>query len=429
MRYFLVLLALLVGLAGCAPLQQPSVPAATTAPAVETQPPAPTPGSPQLTNEPPPAGVNRIKVWLPPHMDPAGDTPAARLLKSRLDQFSRQHTGLVIEARVKALNGPGGLLDALTTTSAAAPLALPDLIALPRADLETAALKGLLQPLEMPAAAVDDKGWYDYTRELARVQDSLFGLPFAGDTLVLVYRKSKVPEPPADWSAALELTTPFVFPASDPNSLFILAMYQSNGGVLRDQDGRPFLDAEIFSQVLEFLADAEERGVMPYWLAQYQGDGEIWDAFLENRVDLAVTWLSNTLAAAPEDTAYALLPATQGKDFTYASGWVWAMAARDRETRALSLELAQFLTEDTFCARWIELLGFLPVSSGMLAAWPESEARPVLQQAALSAHLLPTTDILTSLGIPVQQAAVSILKKQAEPQAAAQAAAGGLTGP
>jgi len=206
-------------------------------------------------------------------------------------------------------------------------------------------------------------------------------------------------------------------------------MVQSNGGALRDADGRPFLDVDVFSQVLTFLADAEERGVMPYWLAQYDTDQETWDAFQEKRADLVVTWLSRFLAEPSEDTSFALLPSAQGKDFTFASGWVWAMAARDQQRQALSIELAQYITEDAFLANWVQELGLFPVSAGALGSLPESEQKALFEQAALSARLLPATDILTSLGLPAQQAAVSILKNQAEPLTAAQEAAKGLTSP
>jgi hypothetical protein len=81
--------------------------------------------------------------------------------------------------RIKALDGPGGLLDALSAANAAAPLALPDLILLPRPQLETAALKGLLTPFDGLSASLNNGDWYDYARDLAQLQDSTFGLPLA----------------------------------------------------------------------------------------------------------------------------------------------------------------------------------------------------------------------------------------------------------
>ena len=80
--------------------------------------------------------------------------------------------------RIKAPDGPGGLLDSLTTASAAAPLALPDLVALPRPIMETAALKGLVHPYQNLTSPIDEPDWYPYARQLARLQDSIFGIAF-----------------------------------------------------------------------------------------------------------------------------------------------------------------------------------------------------------------------------------------------------------
>ena len=96
--------------------------------------------------------------------------------------------------------GQGGLLDALTATNAAAPGALPSLILLNRQDMETAALKGLILPLDDMTAVMGSTDWYPYAQDLARLQGSIFGLPFAGDALALVYRPVRFPSPPKSWN-------------------------------------------------------------------------------------------------------------------------------------------------------------------------------------------------------------------------------------
>ena len=47
-----------------------------------------------------------------------------------------------VEVRLKEAAGTGGLLKSLSAASAAAPLAMPAVVALSRPDLEAAALKG-----------------------------------------------------------------------------------------------------------------------------------------------------------------------------------------------------------------------------------------------------------------------------------------------
>ena len=58
------------------------------------------------------------------------------------------------------------------------------MVALSRADLEVAALKGLVFPLDGVSTVIDEADWYDYARQLAMVQGTTFALPFAGDALV-----------------------------------------------------------------------------------------------------------------------------------------------------------------------------------------------------------------------------------------------------
>ena len=188
-RIFLLLVIL--SLAGCEglPLPEPS-PTVEPSPAVTpTVPPPP-------KDTPTPSGPVTLTLWLPPEFDPESGTPAGEILKTRLNEFSARRPNARVDVRIKALDGPGGLLDSLSTASAAAPLALPDLVALPRPTLEVAALKGLLHPFDELTDSIDNSDWYDYARQLARVQNSTFGLPFAGDAMIMVYRTTMVSEPP-----------------------------------------------------------------------------------------------------------------------------------------------------------------------------------------------------------------------------------------
>ena len=90
---------------------QPTEPATAESPVAAT--PSATASSPQV-----------LRIWLPPEFDPQAETPAADILRARLEEFTRRRAGMRIEVRVKAVEGPGGLLDALSSASAAAPLGL-----------------------------------------------------------------------------------------------------------------------------------------------------------------------------------------------------------------------------------------------------------------------------------------------------------------
>jgi ABC-type glycerol-3-phosphate transport system substrate-binding protein len=369
-----------------------------------------------------------LRIWLPPQFDPASDTPAGKMLQSHLEEY-RQRRGVNLEVRIKTVSGLGGLMDSLSTTSAAAPSALPDLIALPRDLLETATLKGLLHSYNGLTTILDAADWYVYSQELARVQDSIFGLPFAGDALIQAYDQNTISTPPADWAMTLTSGWPLLFPASDPQSLFTIAMYQADHGVLVNEQGRPFLDSKPLSEVLTFYSSARGLGVMPENLTQFQSYQQVWDEFLAHRANLVIVWSSSYLSNQLMESSIAPIPTPDGGSFTLASGWVWALAARQEEHYELAVELAEFLTEEQFLANWTGEIGYLPVRSSSLVGWSDASLQTILNQISTSAHLIPSSVFLSGIDTSLQQAVVQILKGQNDPVTAAQSAASSLTEP
>ena len=156
---------------------------------------------------------------MPPQFDPESDTPAGDLLQERLDLYTAQRPDIRIETRVKASSGTGGLLDSLSSANAAAPLVVPDLILLPRTSLEIAALKGLLFPYDGLTDTLDESDWYPYAQELGQIQTSTFGLPFAGNALVSLYRPSEIETLPLIGLRARKRSADR-FPRSGRGSLF-----------------------------------------------------------------------------------------------------------------------------------------------------------------------------------------------------------------
>jgi ABC-type glycerol-3-phosphate transport system substrate-binding protein len=346
-----------------------------------------------------------------------------------LDEFTDRRPDIRLEVRIKTIDGPGGILDTLTTASAAAPLNLPDLVALPRPSLETAALKGLLHPYDELTDTMQDPDWYEYARQMAYLQDSTFGLPFSGDTMFMAYRTTTINEPPREFSETLSATGPLVFPAADTQALSTLTLYQATGGAILDEQGRPFLDVDPLSEVLTFYQDGATNELLPLWLTQLETDEEAWDAFLEERAEMAFTWTSTYLQEIPPDTAGAHIPTLDGTPFTIANGWVWALASPDPEHRSISAELAEFLTDRVFLAEWNSALGYLPPRPSSLPNWEPIPMRSLANQISLAANLIPSTDVLNSLGPPLQEATLEVLKLQIEPLTAAEMAAENISGP
>jgi len=400
-------------------------------PTASTEPIAPTTSAPaQPTPTLAPAGPVKLSIWLPSSFSPISDDPAANLLQKRLEEFQSRNLDVIIETRVKAVDGPGGLLDSLTTASAAAPAALPDLVALPRHLLEAAALKGLLLPLDSLTTAMSDPDWYPYALELAHLQNNVYGFPFAGDALVQIYHTETITQPLTSWARVIKAGRPLAFAAASENCLFTLAQYQANGGPVLDEQGRPSLSAAELGEVLTFYQTLTQNGVMTEaLLTQLQNDDQVWDAFMQNQAELAIIWTSRYLSNPNDQTAIAPIPSAGGKPFSLATGWVWALVGRNEEERRLAVDLAEFLTDSHFLADWSLAAGFLPTRPSSLSFWPDQAPKTTIGMIATETHLLPPTDVVSSLLAPLQQATLSIIKAQTDPVSAAQAAASSLTNP
>ena len=374
-------------------------------------------------------GPVTLQVWLPPEFDPASGTLAGKLLQARLDEFTSRRPNTRIEVRVKPLEGPGSVLEALVTASAAAPLALPDLVALRRPDLEAAAVKGLLRPLDDLIPPIDEADWYEYARQMARLQDSTYGLPFAGDAQLLVYRTVSIPEPPHTFSDTFSVPGPLIFTAADPQALFTLMEYQASGGRILDDQGRPALQNLPLTQVLNYLHIAAVNELMPNWLTQFQDDDQAWNSFSEGNGTMIATWMSRYLKNQLADTGGAPIPTFNGKPLSLASGWVWALASPDPEHQRLSADLAKYLSEGDFLAEWTTAAGYLPTRISAMPSWGTPQQRSLAQEIVSAAQLIPAVDVLNSLGPALEAATIQVLKQQNDPIDAAREAIESLTKP
>ncbi len=336
-----------------------------------------------------------LRVWLPPEFDPNADTPAAVLLKTRLNAFAQVHPSLTLDVRIKSAEGDAKLLDILSLTHDAAPDTLPDLIALQRPDLETAALKGYLHPLDGLTELLNSPDWYPYARQLGHVQNAMYGLPFAGDALVLVYHPSQFQVPPVTWQDVLAKSHPLAVSTADPNGVLALALYLSTGGRLTDDSNNPFLDQTALTNVLQQINALN--------IAPVDSDAAAWRAFTDHRVDMALVWASRFLQDPQPDSAILPLPGLTGTPFTLATSWSWTLAGSDSENQVLAAELAEWLMDDDFLSEWANAAGYIPTRPNALTQWNN----PVIfDTVSRSAQAMPAGDLLTRMG-PIFQNALS----------------------
>lgn len=379
--------------------------------------------------EPAQSGPVILNIWLPPEFDPTNNTPAGDLLSARLEEFTTRRTDVTIQLRVKDIHGAGGILDTLETASAAAPLALPDLVILDQNALQTATEKGLLHPFDDLTNIMDDPDWFEFARQLSHAQNSTMGIPFAGDAQVMLYHHEVIAEPPTDWADSLALEAAISYPAADPDGLLALTLYQSTSSPITDDEGNPQLDLLTLTDLFNFIYQANQIEVLPFWLTQYETDDQAWAAYEDGQADLVISWLSRYLQTDLPASTLANIPTPDGIPFTTATGWVWSLSSPDPDRKSLVAELVEFLTHSDFLAEWSPAAGYLPPRPGALAAWEEAAYFYTLNQIGTAAHLAPPTEILLTLGPIMTEHIVDVLKEQTDPATAAQNAIEALTEP
>jgi len=408
----IVILLLLLLLTGCAnfpgfiitPLPTATEVTATATPVI------PTPTSQTL-----PEGPRILRIWLPPQFDPSLETPASLLLQNRLDEFTSRHSGLQIEVRIKSENN---ITDTLTTTNSAAPAIMPDLIALSRANLEMAVARGIPHPLDGLTTQINDPDWYPYAVQMAHIQNTEFGLPFAGDAQILVGHELPLPE---NWLDVEEQT--FLFTAADQRALYTLSLYLSAGGTLTDEAGRLSLDKTILEKTLTFYASGIENQILPQSVTEYQTYEQTWGAFLDRRADLVVTWTSFFLRDPALGKYASLLPSLENATIPLATGYSWALTGSNPENQELAVELAEYLSESQFLAGWTEAAGMLPTRPTALLSWEDTEYRQVFVHVSESAQIIPSQETLAIISPLLQEAVLAVISGESLPGEAAQAAA------
>ena len=385
--------------AGCASLEPLLASLITPTPA-PTKHSTPTPTATVTATPPAEQRSAVLRVWLPTQFNPAADNDPAKLLAKRLAEFESEHPRLKLEIRLKKADADGEILNDLSITGAAAPTVLPDLILLSRPDLEAAALKGLLHPIDGLSTALEDPNWYTYAQQLGQIQNTGYGLPFMGDTMTLVY----YPElgTIVSWEDVFSSKGQFVFPAGNPDGLIGLSLYASTGGQILDAQGLPTLDEEVLTRVLTLIEEGRSKKVFPSSLVNVTNEIQTLQVYRTGSANKGIIWILNYHPAS--DGAIAPLPGLDETPFSYATGWVWALAGSDPENQQLAAKLAEFLVADSFLTEWTRATGYLPTRPSSV-----EEGDRTMTAILESAHPIPSSAVLAVLGPLMQEAITRVL--------------------
>jgi multiple sugar transport system substrate-binding protein len=385
---------------------------------------------PPVVTAPLPSQLTTLTIWVASDFAPDPTTDSGTLLQERLTAFEQANTGINIIVRIKDKDGPGGLLETLAAANAAAPAALPDLIALEPIALNTATVKELLAPLdgliEKPAAPE----WYDHAIAASQVGGGFFGLPFASEAEVLAYRTFSYSSAPHTWSDILAGPSPFLFPAGDPDATFTLIQYLALEGPLFDESGRPSLDPATLTDVLAFYGTAHASNILALSASQYTSANETWSAFLAEKAFSVVAPLSTLLKEGEfESTSAIPLPTRIEPGTSFTETWSWAVVAQDPARQEIASRLLQWLILPEFLGPWTYSLGLLPPTASALALWPEGPESALASSLVTLALPSPSAEILATFGPPLRTATLSVLQYGATPSSAALTAAKALQNP
>jgi ABC-type glycerol-3-phosphate transport system substrate-binding protein len=258
----------------------------------------------------------------------------------------------------------------------------------------------LLHPIDGLSTSLDDPNWYGYAQQLGHVQNTGYGLPFMGDTMVLVY----YPElgTIVSWEDVLASEEQLVFPAGNPDGLIGLSLYASAGGQLLDPLGLPTLDEEVLTRVLNLIEEGQSKKIFPASLANVTNEVQTLQIYRTGSANKAIVWILNYHPTS--DGALAPLPGLDETPFSYATGWVWALAGSDPENQQLAAKLAEFLVADDFITKWTQATGYLPTRPSSV-----KEEDRTMTAILESAHLIPSSNILAVLGPLMQEALTRVL--------------------
>jgi multiple sugar transport system substrate-binding protein len=361
------------------------------------------------------ADLAGLMIWLPPAFRSDSHSPGGNLLQDRVDAFAERYPDFEITIRIKAASGAGGLRDSLAAAAAAAPGSLPDLVALDQSNLHAAAIKSLIRPLDgyVPASVWDSL--YPYALSLADVGDSHYGLPFAGDALVLA--GTEIPySDPFRWSDTADWTGPLFLPLGDSRALFPFFGYYAAGGRQIQSLTGAVIDTAPLESELTWLSALQERGVLGARSLQLDSFESSFQA-AANYGDSAVTLFS--IVSRSKDTYITYLPTPEGRRFSLATGWAWAIASQDPARAARAAELMLWLADPQFLSEWAREQGVLPPSRTALQLWKPDITSELADGLSAEAASFPIDEVSAYVGPILAKAVRRVLLDGTDPATAA----------
>ena len=351
--------------------------------------PSPTPTVPPQPTPLPASDLTTLTLWVPDVLDGETRGEGHAVLLAQIEAFSRSHRNIQVQVLVKKAQGAGGLYDLLSTTYAAAPAVLPDLVVLSHSDLRTAADNGFI--LALPAGD-PDTDVFPFDHEAVVFEERRYGLPFLSDVQQMVYVSRPDVAAPFSWTTVLTGGYSLLFPIAPTSALaddFLLGTYLGSGGQVMDEEGRSLLDRPHLEEIYRFITVMIEAELVdPARLSTLPNAVACWEAFQQGAGLLSVVPAGLYWTHDREGTP-AWTPTREGQPFALAQVWTLAVVSTEPAHEEAALQLARWLSARGPVADLSAAVGMLPPSREALALWPLAVEDAAFLEQLLSSAVLP----------------------------------------
>jgi len=229
------------------------------------------------------------------------------------------------------------------------------------------------------------------------IQGKSYGIPFAGDALVLVYHPLQTPYPPSTWQELSSQSLPVIFPAADPDATVVTAIYLTAGGSLLDPSQQPILESAALQKTFVILNNGTQSGAFPIWSAQYSTFADSWKAYQSQTSGYAVVWHHSILPIRPPAVISPPCPRSISTQVTLAQGWVWCIPEMTSQSQTNAVMLAEYLSETGFVNELDQLAGYLPVHKSGLDTIKNPRLSQTISAISASAQILPAGSTINSI--------------------------------
>jgi len=434
MRRFLLFTFLLLIVTGCSLLDgEETSPDVTQTPTIPSVGAVPTPIlTPEVTEPAPSSSQQTLKVWLTSDISDQADVPGGSILAEQFAAFEAGHPNLKLNIETKAPTGRGSALSYLRSGRNVAPEILPDLIILPTESLQSAADEELIYSLDQHLVVDALQDLFPAANDLATVKESIFGYPFAINTLSHMAFSATVftDTVPVTWDEMLSQDeATFIFPAGGTQGgELVLQMYLAAGGSLIGDSGQPSLDLEPLVRTLTYFSQGRESDLIPEQAVNLISYDESWKLFLDGDTGSVQT---NFQQYARDkdlifDNDYAAIPGIESPLAAYVDGWAWAISTADPTRQQLASELLNWMVAGPNVGDWTLAAMKLPGRKSAFEQWPIDDPYLLFVQSELDQAERYPVEATDGIMSALNSAIFNVLTAAKSPQQAAEDAIAAL---